>query len=259
MDPYLEDPAFWPDFHATFINYWREALADSLPSNYEARIDEQICVIDAAEPRVQRLRPDVAISRLGSSESRPLAASGPAATLTLEPVTIPLALPDEIRESRIEILHRPDRSVVTILELLSPTNKSDLGYSFYLSKRLTLMLHPVHLVELDLLIGGRRPALERPYPPGHYFALVARTNRRPNCEVYSWTLRHRLPVIPIPLKAPDPDLNLDLSLIFATAYDRGRYARSLNYDLPPAVPLDEEDVHWTAEQIGKARAVLGGS
>ncbi|MBW3540169.1 MAG: DUF4058 family protein [Planctomycetes bacterium] len=21
MDPYLEDPAFWPDFHSTFINY----------------------------------------------------------------------------------------------------------------------------------------------------------------------------------------------------------------------------------------------
>ena len=30
MDPYLENPAFWPDFHFTFINYWREAIADAL-------------------------------------------------------------------------------------------------------------------------------------------------------------------------------------------------------------------------------------
>ena len=30
MDPYLEDPAFWRDFHLTFIGCWREAIADLL-------------------------------------------------------------------------------------------------------------------------------------------------------------------------------------------------------------------------------------
>ncbi len=28
MDPYLEDPAFWSDFHHTFLGSWREAIAD---------------------------------------------------------------------------------------------------------------------------------------------------------------------------------------------------------------------------------------
>jgi len=37
MDPYLEDPAFWSDFHHTFIGCWREAIADALPEPYEAR------------------------------------------------------------------------------------------------------------------------------------------------------------------------------------------------------------------------------
>ena len=34
MDPYLEDPAFWPDFHSTFVNYWREALVEQLPVSF---------------------------------------------------------------------------------------------------------------------------------------------------------------------------------------------------------------------------------
>ncbi|MCA9188686.1 MAG: DUF4058 family protein [Planctomycetales bacterium] len=38
IDPFLEDAVFWPDFHATFINYWREAIADKLPDQYEAGI-----------------------------------------------------------------------------------------------------------------------------------------------------------------------------------------------------------------------------
>jgi hypothetical protein len=40
VDPYLESQHFWPDFHARFMNYWCEALADQLPENYEARMDE---------------------------------------------------------------------------------------------------------------------------------------------------------------------------------------------------------------------------
>ena len=46
MDPYLEDPAFWSDFHARFITYWSDALSDCLPDNYEARIDEKVRLVD---------------------------------------------------------------------------------------------------------------------------------------------------------------------------------------------------------------------
>ena len=31
MDPYLEDPAYWSDFHAAFLTYWRDAIADLQP------------------------------------------------------------------------------------------------------------------------------------------------------------------------------------------------------------------------------------
>ena len=33
MDPYLEDPAFWPDFHHRFIDCWCEEIAAELPDD----------------------------------------------------------------------------------------------------------------------------------------------------------------------------------------------------------------------------------
>jgi hypothetical protein len=52
-------------------------------------------------------------------------------------------------------------------------------------------------------------------------------------QVYAWTLRQPLPAIPIPLLAPDPDAWVDLAAVFRTTYERGRYARSLDYQAPP--------------------------
>jgi hypothetical protein len=237
MDPYLEDPAFWPDFHARFVMYCCESIADRLPDDYEARIDEQINLLEWPAQRARRIRPDVEISdRCGG----PALNAAPAAVATLEPTTIPLVIEEEIRETHIEILHRPERTLVSVIELLSPTNKQGAGRSVYLAKRGALLLQDVHLIEVDLLLGGQRLPLEWELPPGDYYALVSRAERRPNCDVYAWPLQHRLPLIPIPLRTPDPDVILDLAAVFATTYERGRYGRSLDYASPPKVPLTEE-------------------
>src|SRR5262249_46248523 len=123
MDPFLEDPIFWSDFHSTFINYWREAVADVLPPNYEATLGERVYLIEH-EPEHRKLGfPDVAVT---DKESLLPSAGGSALTAavaTLEPVTIPLTILDGPRETYIEILHQPDRSLVAALELLSPANK----------------------------------------------------------------------------------------------------------------------------------------
>jgi hypothetical protein len=34
MDPFLEDPTRWSDFHSRFINNWADALAEVLPERY---------------------------------------------------------------------------------------------------------------------------------------------------------------------------------------------------------------------------------
>jgi hypothetical protein len=121
MDPYLEDPTFWSDFYASFITYWRDALSDCLPANYEARIDEKGRLVEVAPASRRKLiEPDVALTQ-GSPSRAPSPAPGGVATL--EPVTLPLVIEDEERHERyIEILHRPERSLVAVLELLSPVN-----------------------------------------------------------------------------------------------------------------------------------------
>jgi hypothetical protein len=160
----------------------------------------------------------------------------------LEPVTIPLTILEGPRETYIEILHRPDRSLVAVLELLSPANKEQPGRTEYLAKRNALLYQQVHLVELDLLRGGRRPPLAKPLPPGDCYYFVSRAEQRPDCQVYAWGLRQPLPTLPVPLRAPDPDLMIPLASVFATAYDRGRFQRRIDYrgQLPAHLRADEK-------------------
>jgi len=245
MDPYLEDPAFWPDFHATFVNYWREEVAARLPDHYEARLDEQVNLIQIPAGKPKRVRPDVSVTRDAGADS----SHGPSSTVgTLEPTTVPLLVEEETRQTYIEILRRPDRTLVAVLELLSPANKAPSGRGQYLEKRNVVLRQEVHLVELDLLFGGERMPLDAPYPPGDYFALVARFDRRWDCDVYAWSVRDPLPTIPIPLLPEDGEVAVDLAAVFATTYERGRYARSLDYGAAAPISAEAETAAWIGRQ-----------
>lgn len=246
MDPFLEDPAFWPDFHHTLISCWREIIADQLPDSYDAMIGERVDLAQLDPEVVKLISPDVAISRSGRSK-RPSAPSGGVAVL--EPEVIPQTYVEEIRQSYIEILHRPDRSLVAVLELLSPTNKTGSGFFEYEHKRASILQQNVHLFELDLLQKGAPPRLSKPLPKGDYRVLLTRAERRAYCNVYTWSMRQRLPVLPIPLRAPDPDIHVDLQAAFDLAYQRGRYGRSVRYDRPPVLDLADNDRAWVAEQL----------
>jgi hypothetical protein len=245
IDPFLETPAYWSDFHSTFINYWREAVADALPDNYEAGIGERVYLLES-EPNARKLIfPDVAILD-GERTNQRTRASGVA---TLDPVTIPLTILDGPRETYIEILHRPDRSLVTVLELLSPANKNQPGRTEYLAKRNALLYQEVHLIELDILRGGQRPPLAKPLPPGDAYYLVSRAELRPDCQVYSWKLPDQLPTLPVPLRAPDADLLIDLAAVFNTAYDRGRFQRRIDYNRLTPSHLNLTELSWVKSLI----------
>jgi hypothetical protein len=247
VDPYLESQDFWPDFHATFINYWREALAELLPDAYEARIDERVNLVEVhPRPSTRRIEPDVALTRRGQGEPGVMVLSAPAGLTTVEAVTVPLLVEEEDSETYIQVLHRPGRTLVAVLELLSPSNKEDPGFTLYRAKRNALLRHPVHLVEVDLLRGGRRPDLGRPYPAGDYCAIVAPASQRPDAIVYTWGIRQRLPAIPVPLLGGDPPVWVDPAAVFDTTYDRGRYARSIDYSIPPTA-VAEADREWAIQ------------
>jgi hypothetical protein len=247
MDPYLEDPAFWSDFHSAFLTYLSDALNECLPDNYEARLDEKINLIESSPDRIRLLEPDLAVSQDQPSAAGAAASAGVA---TLEPVTIPhLPLTEEVHERWIEILHRPDRSLVTVLEVLSPANKEEPGFRRFLDKRNALLCQNVHLVEVDLLLGGHRLPLAKPLPRGDYYILLSRRDQRPDCQVFSWTLRQPLPPLPVPLLAPDPDVVIDLRTVFTTVYDRRRYRRSLPYSAPPVARLAPALRQWVLQTL----------
>ena len=141
----------------------------------------------------------------------------------------------------------------TVIELLSLSNMlSRDGRAEYLAKRNLLLRGRAHLVELDLLRGGERLPTVEPHPAGDYFAFVSRVERRPQAEVYSWTLAHPLPPIPIPLTDGDPDVTLDLQTVFTTTYDRAGYDYALHYERPVEPPLEANQLQWAGQRTGHA-------
>jgi hypothetical protein len=95
--------------------------------------------------------------------------------------------------------------------------------------------------------------MKKPLRDWHYFAIVARVHNLPTAEVYSWTIRDRLPAIPIPLRPPEADVRIDLQALVDRVYNLGRYGRTPRHDqpLPPDIPLHPEDRAW-AEHVGRA-------
>src|SRR4051812_36191314 len=88
IDPYIESQGYWPDFHARLITYCCDALNDQLPGSYEARVNEQLRLVELREPAAKTVYPDVSVLEGGArSTERPEAAGG---IITLEPVTIDL-------------------------------------------------------------------------------------------------------------------------------------------------------------------------
>jgi hypothetical protein len=252
MDPYLEQSGAWGDFHSTFINYLRNAINDQLPDNYDARIQERITVIDSFDAPRKSFEPDLVVSSdpAASSASRPTSA-GPA---LLEPVTVPLIIPETERQNCIEIYDYPEQDLVAVLEVLSPTNKFPEGREKYLVKRDAILREDIHLIALDLLVAGQRLPTAEPFPQDDYYAFVARAERRPLCDVYHWSVRQPLPAIPIPLHPPDPDVIVELQSVFVEAFARGRYERRLHYGAPPRARLSRADRQWAAELAAAARA-----
>lgn len=76
---------------------------------------------------------------------------------------------------------------------------------------------------------------------------VSRKDRRPKGYVWPIRLPQRLPLIGIPLKEGDADVELDLQAVLAAAYDRAAYDLEIDYRLDPVPLLCEEYAGWTRD------------
>ncbi|HZL36025.1 MAG TPA: DUF4058 family protein [Tepidisphaeraceae bacterium] len=152
MDPYLEREEVWHDFHERFIPYAAAMLTPQVRPQYIVKLDEHVYIHELpADDRRLIGRSDVSLSR----DPRRVPTAG-AAIVTAAPAhaRVPTLAIDEERLSYIEIRDRDDLQVVTVIELLSPSNKHS-GRREYLMKRRAYLESGIRLV-------GNRSASRRP-------------------------------------------------------------------------------------------------
>ena len=249
MNPYLERPALWPDFHQTFLVTLRGALVPRIQPAYFAKLEHRITVRDDHDPDdgESLFVADAAVG--GRAPGRPAATAG--ATLTA-PASV--RLPGFVRKKKTPYLAVYDLArnrLVTVIELLSPSNKlAGPDRELFLAKRKRLLAAGVNYIELDLLRGGRRlPADD--LPACDYYALVSRPAGRPRADVWATHLQDRLPAVPIPLRRRTPEPVLDLQAVLDAAFDGAGYADFV-YRHPPDPPLTPEQAAWAADRLTAA-------
>src|SRR5262249_26245459 len=139
--------------------------------------------------------------------------------------------------------------VVTIIEFLSPANKSPgPNREQYLRKQREICASDANLVEIDLNRFGTHTLafpLEHIKPRGRtgYMTCVRRPTRG-QAEVYPMPLWDRLPIIKIPLRSTDADVRLDLQPLVEQVYRNGAYDGTLNYGVEPDPPLLGAEKDW---------------
>jgi hypothetical protein len=251
MDPYLEG-ALWPDVHASLIVTIRGALVAGLPDGYIAGIDEYLWLAeDDEEDRVRRGKPDAFVSVV----AKPAAPARRGTAAVAEPTArTMLPAPKRVRRKRfIRLVDADDKSVVTVIELLSPSEKlPKKDRTHYLAKRDEYLAAGANLVEIDLLRKGHRVPLGEPDPPdADYYFLVSRASDYPTAEVWGFNVQEPIPVFPVPLKPEDEPVPLDLRACLDVIYDTARYDKRIDYAKPPDPPLRKPDAEWAAELLKK--------
>jgi len=159
---------------------------------------------------------EIATTRLQTVREPPAYLAGGAVLEPIAPAPVEsVALHDVPLELYSVEIRRSDNEVlVTAIEILSPVNKQ----------------------------------------PAPYYVTLSRANRRPTVEVWPLALEAALPVLPVPLAAPDPDVAIHLDEVVATVYERGGYDVQIDYRKPPPPPaLSARERKWLAELLRPLR------
>ena len=259
MDPYLEHPNHWHGFHTKLVVQMTYSLVRGLPGGYFADTEEMLFIHKAsAEERRQHYADADASIALHPSRRQSGGEDGGGVALAAMPpptlATVPMPVHVE-KHHYIAIRDRAGNRGVTVIDLLSPTNKKPGGNrQHYLAKRIELLGSDTHFIEIDLLRVGPRMSMDLDAEAA-YCVMVSRAGERPRVEVWPIVLRDPLPTIPVPLNAGDADVTLDIRSAIDRVYDDGGYAKRI-YLHDPDPPLEEEDAAW-AERLANTAGAGG--
>jgi hypothetical protein len=211
MDPYLENPKLWASFQHQVLACLYQNLLPGLVDRYRARVGSR--------------------------------------TYTSEMALFTSIIREDHTEEFIEVRNRTDGRLVTLIEVVSPSNKTTgEGRSAYLEKRRDSQAQRAGIVEIDLVLQGK-PTLNYSrdgLPEYDYAVTVTRAAAPDRYEIYTSTLQKRLPKFKVPLAPDDRDTMMDLQSAFARAYDLGNFGAQIDYKEPPPadVPLSDANAGW---------------
>lgn len=253
MDPWLEGPEHWHNVHQILITLIAGELNRTLPEGFAASIDENVYLVSPEE----RLLPDVAVLRttnFATAPNLPLVSLG--GRLATAPIEV-FEVQEEVREPFIKVVStHGKRAVVTVIEVLSPINKTGDGREQYRKKQLEILESDAHLLEIDLLRGGQHTVAVDSMSlaaqlGGFWDYLVclhrAGTGHRYPC--WPFTLSDPLPTVLVPLTIGYEDVSLDLGALFERCYDEGPFRRTVDYAQLPTPRLKPSAAAWAMEWL----------
>ncbi|MBI3267599.1 MAG: DUF4058 family protein [Planctomycetes bacterium] len=251
MDPYLERPSLWADVHNTLIAAVRAVLTALLPPRYYVAIEERIYLAERDESVGVGIS-DIAVA--GRPETGHRDAETGRSPMGEQVVAVEVPVPDQIRETYLEVRGTEGDRALTVIEILSPWNKKPgPGRRLYLKKRRNVLGTETHLVEIDLLRAGQRMPICGTPPTSPYRLLVSRGDRRPHATLYPFGLRDSIPDVPVPLAAGDVEPVVRLGEVLHAQYEGARYYLRIDYRGEAAAPLlPEADRAWVETRLRAA-------
>lgn len=268
MDPYLEAPDIWSDFHHALAVAISAMLNILLPAPYYSRLQTrpELGVIMGSGVS-HRIVPDVSVLHYPSQKQSGSLIKESGLVMLDQPRTEATAgievriQTDPLQHHFVEILDAGrGHKLVTLIEIVSPSNKHPgTDRRTYETKQAEILSSEANLIELDLLRSGQRLL---PYPElaaavdtlaPDYLVLLNRSRLRQDnwmdYTLYPIRLPETLPCIPVPLAGADPDVLLDLQVAMNRVYREGPYRRAIDYNRLPSPPLSETDAAWAEERL----------
>lgn len=255
MDPYLEG-YLWPDVHSALAHKIRLQLAPQIQPNYVARLEISVVEDTTFQADVGLMYPDVEIIQpkspplptVGFGSAVAVAVASP--TITAPPLTMKIP---KVRLLSVEVRDVAANQLVTSIEILSPVNKREPNLSRYRKKRDRLRQADIHLLEIDLLRRGRRVWFHQRVSEADYVIALTRAGDD-RLSLWPLQLAEPLPVLPVPLRAPDADVVLNLPLILNEVYDEAFYHLSIDYQqAPPPPALSDAEAAWLQQKLEAAQ------
>lgn len=250
MNPYLELPALWHEFHNRLIVAISDALTPYLQPKYYIAVETRT-YLDDDNPDLLVGIPDALM--LGAS--KPASTQQEAAATQTCPKQIQLPMPVEVKQRYLEVREVSTHQVITVIEILSPKNKRyGVGRTAYEKKRQLVLASESHLIEIDLLRENTPMPMIGVEVTSDYRIVVSRGTTRPIADLYEFQLTDPIPDFSLPLKLDDPELTVDLQTIVLGVYDRGSYQFRIDYhqSVPPP-KLSQANQQWVDELLAPIR------